>query len=182
VSPSILIANIADTDTVGLVGRDLAEALVVMSESEDNDPRLIDRVALEYIERIHDSDPDVVCLVRECEALGRFSKFLRRRFIARLSDGDQFRIGVCTLKRLRRSGALARVLARQELQITPRVLIRRMPEKGRRPAGRALANTIDFIAGGAQERECLWLWRPCAAFWTPRIRGFGHSWSLKPSG
>jgi hypothetical protein len=78
-----------------------------------------------------------------------------RRFTACLSDGDQFRIGVCTLKRLRRTGALARVLARQELQITPRVLIRRMPEKGRRPAGRALADTIDFIAGRAQERERL---------------------------
>ena len=112
-TPGILIAYVADTDTVGLVGRDLAEALVVMSESEDDDPGLIDRVALEYIEWIHDGDPDVVCLVREPEALGRFSEFLRRRFIARFSDGNQFGIGVGTLKRLRRSGTFARVLACQ---------------------------------------------------------------------
>jgi hypothetical protein len=43
-------------------------------------------------------------------------------------------------------------------------------------------NSILSAALGARERERLWLWRPCAVFWTPRIRGFGHSWSPKPPG
>src|SRR5665213_1278706 len=75
-TPGILIAHIADAYTIGLVGRDLAQELVVMSESKDDNPRVIDRVALEYIEWIHDGDPDVVCFVREGEALGRFSELL----------------------------------------------------------------------------------------------------------
>ena len=45
-----------------------------------------------------------------------------------------------------------------------------------------VANAVDCIAGGAQEREGLWLWSLCAAFWPPRIGGFGHNCSHKPPG
>ena len=128
----ILIAHIADTYAIGFIRWNFAEPLIVMGQSEDDDPTDDRWNSPRDIQRIHDGDPDIVCLVREGEALDRLNEFPRRRFIACLGNGDQFGIGVGPSERLRRSGAFARVLARQQLQVTPRMLIWRVPEKSER--------------------------------------------------
>src|ERR1700722_7808807 len=63
----VLIANVHNADTVGLIRRNFFQTLVVVSEAEHDDPRFVDRVPLEDVERIHGRDAHVVSLVRKCE-------------------------------------------------------------------------------------------------------------------
>jgi hypothetical protein len=75
-SAGILIADFGDAYAVGLVRRELTEALIIMREHEDDDPWLRDRVSLKDVKRMHGGDAYGVSFVSEREG-GCFGGKLR---------------------------------------------------------------------------------------------------------
>src|SRR6202050_2400807 len=135
---------------------------------------MFDGVALEDIEGIHGSDAEVVRLMGEREALDLVCEYLRWSIVACCGDALQFRVGVGGLKGFCGAGAFAGILARHNLQVAPGMLIRRMPEEGRGPAQRGFANTVDGIAGDAQQRGGFGFGLPGSPPGAPWIRRFWH--------
>ncbi len=133
-----------------------------------------DRVALEDIQGIHRCNTDVVCFVRQCEILHCFRQILSWGFVARCDDRFEFRIRIRSLERLCGARAFAGILARHDLQRTPWMPIRRMPEERRRPAGRSFADSVNGVSGDAEKRKRFGPGLPGPSSGTPRVLRFGH--------
>ena len=168
-SARVLRPNLAHADAIGFIRRNFFQSFVVGSESKDNDPRLVDRVSLEDVQRVHWRNAHPASLVRQRE----FACFRRELFGRDIPsfrcDWNQLRMGVCRDEDLSRSRAFSGAGARHPLQITIRMLIRGMPEEGRRPADLGFPEPIDRISRDLEESKRLRPWLVAATPGTPGI-------------
>lgn len=113
----ILIANVTHPDPIRLIRRNLSKPLVIVCKRKYDDPRLLNGVTLEDIQRIHRGNADCICLVRERERLHLRRKLLSRSSISLFRYRTELRVIVRSCKGFRSAGTLARALPCHNLQI-----------------------------------------------------------------
>jgi hypothetical protein len=117
-----------------------------MCKSEYNDPRLVNRIAFEYVKRVHRRNSDIVRLMGQREGGQLGGQLSGGGFIPRFRSRNEVRICVGGEKGVCGSWTAAGTLAGHFLQLAVRVLVGRMPEEWRRTTRRGLAQSINRIA------------------------------------